>query len=323
MPQLAPHLVRDLFLDTHSGAYVEHRDTYGTPGQSMLHDGRSMAQVLPTRSGVRGTVLPTATRGGVPTSYSPHDLQNTVITIDPHIHGSSIQVPLGALQKDAASQALDAAVGVVGTGGSVVDQRLRAATAMHVMAHAPAPRINEADTLVISRNEPRNPSIAGVVNQQPKVQVMGNTVASFGAPPVRRPSPMEAIAAANSPPVPVQPAVMSQPQYPQQPYQQAPSMIPQPEIEATFEMQGLGQNVTYYHAVVAVPGFLVVIYDERYRGPRYFPPDNTELQLAVQFSHRPEVYLVNPTGLNYTYENKRHCILSVSQIVTPEQPGQE
>jgi hypothetical protein len=88
-----------------------------------------------------------------------------------------------------------------------------------------------------------------------------------------------------------------------------------PGIEVTFEMERWGVNRAYYHDVLIQNGVIILIYDTRWQGPRYFPPADRAEQpaMAMNITGRSDVYLVQATAIQFVHGHEEFCVLLVEQ----------
>lgn len=96
----------------------------------------------------------------------------------------------------------------------------------------------------------------------------------------------------------------------------------QPTIEVTFQIEGFGIHTAFYHDVLIQNGFIVLVYDNRYNGPRYFPPVADEQPImALNITGMEDVYRVHTTGIQYPQGDVENCVLMIEETGTlpPEQ----
>lgn len=95
----------------------------------------------------------------------------------------------------------------------------------------------------------------------------------------------------------------------------AAPVVKRPQFEVLFNIEGFGDFTAYYHDVLVVPGFLVLIYDQRFTDGMQWYPDAS--QMLVNVTGHPEVYTALKTGVKYEYDKKVHCVLMFNpELVT-------
>jgi hypothetical protein len=99
-----------------------------------------------------------------------------------------------------------------------------------------------------------------------------------------------------------------------------------------FEKEGIGTVPAFFHDIVVdieadeeeliETGFIVLIYDLQYdqAAARWFPPahDPYNRPWALQIKDDKRLYLVQPSGFQYVYDNREFCVLSVIKAVTAD-----
>lgn len=96
--------------------------------------GRSISSVLPGRLGA--TIVPEANPGGVPDGFSPNDMSQVRIYIDPHINGAGVPVDLGRITPGMMADAAEAAAAVTPPPRGLKMQRFRGSATMHALSQA-------------------------------------------------------------------------------------------------------------------------------------------------------------------------------------------
>ena len=294
------------------------QNAYFDASQVQVADGRNALNVMrPGPEGLRGTVIPRATIGGIPVGTRPHEVRNLRVTIDPHIDGQSSVVRLGDIDENSVEAATQAAAEVTPDPYDMATQRLRGSAVLHGIA-------------ALHRGQgpaPQQPSFEGPVSPG---NVRAENLGHYAQPaqPARRlTSPL---AAFNAP----APGVDENGR-PLRAIDMRPSTVveraqpAQPNVEVTFEIQHFGTHTAYYHEVITrYPGFLVLVYDNRFRGAgKYFPQarsdDTPPLALAVV--GKPKVYLVHTTGFQFVHGDLEFCVLMVERVADApaEEPQQD
>lgn len=87
----------------------------------------------------------------------------------------------------------------------------------------------------------------------------------------------------------------------------AAPVVKRPQFEVLFNIEGFGDFTAHYHDVLVVPGFLVLIYDQRFTDGMQWYPDANEMLINV--TGHPEVYKAFKTGVKYEYDKKVHCVV--------------
>jgi hypothetical protein len=108
---------------------------YGHTGGYAPVDPQTMNNMRPSAAGLRGTIIPRATIGGIPVGTHPHVTQDVVVNIDPHIPGQSSSVRLGDINARTVSQATQVASQMTPEPTDISTVRLRGAAMMHTLAH--------------------------------------------------------------------------------------------------------------------------------------------------------------------------------------------
>lgn len=341
-----PRIIIDPYFDGEAGAdarVTRQREDSGPPAtppsQHGYHDagmemtatggGRSALQVMrPGPEGLRGVVIPRATLGGIPQGTRPHATAGLEVTIDPHISGQSARIRLGDVTEESVARATEVARSMTPEPYNIETQRLRGAAELHAIAAAAQARGSEPIPPMHQPQQPQPhqfgqpaPAPQAQVYQpqpqygQPYVQAthMQEAVRPLPPQPRRRVSPLQAF---NQPaPQQVDPRELRHIDIrDEQPMESRGQM---PQIHCFFEVQGFGELEAYYHDIVVQQGFLVLIFDSRFRGPKYFPPtavqDNPP-QLAMNISGTQEVYQLQTTGVLYEHNGYEHCVLMIERV---------
>jgi len=322
--------------DAGAPATPPNRYGYQAADQYTTTHGLPMTAVMrPGPEGLRGTVIPRATMGGIPMGTTPHAPANLEVNIDPHIAGQSSTVRLGDINATSVRAAAQQAQGVTPEPYSIETARLRGAAVMHGIA-------NNAQPDQAFREPPQTPPQAAphqqphypqqgqqpqYDQQQPAVQPQVHQPAPAGHNVVPAPNMQQGAQAQPAPRRRISPlsAFNQAPPPPQRELRQidlrdespADAVGQPPTIEVTFEIQHFGTHQAYYHDIIVETGFMVLIWDTRYRGPKYFPPpaqDESAPPLALNITGTNEVYLVHTTGIQYENQGREHCVLMVERV---------
>ena len=278
---------------------------YQAVEDSTLSDGRPMSHVMRSGTqGLRGTVIPHASQGGVPAGTRPHDLANLEVNIDPHIEGQSVVVRLGDVTSETLARANEMADQVTDAGAAftVEQQRLRGAAVMHGIAAQHQEVQEHTLPMATMPQAPGNipaPNLGHVAGPQP-ARVTSPLRAFTERPDTIQGREPRAIDLSQSPTV--------------------EHAITAPKVEVTFEIEQFGVHTAHYHEVLVEGGFIVLIYNSAYQhGNRYFPTAGpTSPPMALNIAGRPEVYLVETTGFHYAYNGLEFCILLINKTAVDE-----
>ena len=281
-----------------------------------IADGRSALSVMrPGPEGLRGTVIPRASLGGVPVGTRPHAISNLRVTIDPHIDGQSSVVRLGDITEASVAAATLDAQETTPDPYDMATQRLRGSAVLHGVAAR-------------NRTQEQAPAQPGFEGAVPPGNVAAHNLEHYAQPVQtarRMASPLQAF---NSP----QPHI-SEDGRPLRSIDMRTTVAAEravavaPDKEVTFELQHFGTHTAFYHAVLTTnPGFIVLVYNNAYQGgSKYFPQSRGEdaPAMALQVIGDSKVYLVHTTGFQYTYGGLEFCVLMVERQVEapPEEQG--
>lgn len=306
---------------------------YRDVGEFQTASGMPMTGVMrPGPEGLRGTVIPRATMGGIPQGTRPHVTQDIEVNIDPHIDGQSSRVRLGDLNERTIHAAAQMAAEVTPEPTSIETLRLRGSAIMHGIAQgaerqmqhaAPTPAPAQQYTPQVHQpyqgeQLPQQPQQQAPPPQQPPRQPQYQQPPQQQAPPPQQPvrrrvSPLSAFNQAPQ----AQPQVreLREIELRNEP---APAVGP-PSVQIVFEMEHFGNLEVRYHDVIIEEGFIVLVYDSRYTGgTKYFPPtaqSENAPALALNVLGTDDVYLVHTTGIQYNHEGREHCILMIERTV--------
>lgn len=323
-------------------------DAKGMPIQGMLA-GRPLSAVLPTaaiagKGRVSNMIVSPATEGGVPMGFNPNVISDIVIEIDPQIHGANtVRVPFSQLREGMVQESFDAATAALPPDGSVERQRLRGAATYHSLAgitsgqtapvtpdaqdasktamvrEAPAPQagvqFGTAKRIPIPGQQVVQPAPQPQPQPQPQVQMnQPMQVASWGTA-----SPMAALRA----PVPAPQAQQAQMPQAMQAMQLAPNVAaPSRRVRYEFELQSAKGAFAFnqdasYHDVLHIPGFIVLVWDNRYTAaPQYEPPTGEQAPpTAIMLEGDPHAYLVSTTPIRYVHRDFMYSVLMIEKAV--------
>jgi hypothetical protein len=292
--------------------------SYQSPDNIVLQSGGTMGSAIGTgANGLRGTIIPQATRGGIPMGTRPHDTANMEVNIDPHIPGQSVTVRLGDLTNASVWAASQEAQANTPEPTDLASMRLRGAAIMHNIAagrqkaaSAPAPNFQynpaelEPDAPFLEQFPSSPRRVVPVQQSQPMVP-----------PRTRRVSPLSAFnQAPQAAPMPGA-AIQPEPMYVAQ--QRAVQPVA-PMLTVVFELEHFGSLEANYHDVIVENGFVVLVYDTRHTGATKYFPNSAQSDeappMAINIVGSQEVYLVHTTGLQFSHNHNEYCILMIDQI---------
>jgi len=274
------------------------RGGYTDAAMSRTEDNTPVSRAIPTGpQRLSGTIIPSATVGGIPQGTRPHDLTNMEVNIDPHIDGQTSRIRLRDLTPENIAAANAVANELVPEVINSATQRLKGAAIMHAIGAAAAAG---RDTVMEAPQ------------RAPAATISAPNMANIGTP-VNTGRMVSPLAAFNQAPVntfqgrehraiDVGPTKLVQ--------------SPPPGIEVTFEVQHFGTHNAMYHDVIIQQGFIVLIFRTDYRGGgKYFPPSKENSPpFAVNITGTDEVYLVEPTGVQYQHDVHEYCVLMVNEV---------
>lgn len=308
MSSATPRIVVDPFFDAPRGGdapIMSRMDQTPTSGyisaeREYLDGGRTVAQTIGSGpAGLRATIIPKATMGGVPAGTNPHRMNNVEVTIDPHIPQQSSRVRLGDITEASLAAANASAQEYTPEPHSLETMRLRGSAVMHGIAAQRTGGQRSSQPAL----PPPMPSQQQNIPMQPQR-------------PTRRVSPLSAFHQAPAPVENREQRVITLP--PERVQERVlPSAAASPTIRVVFENEHMGEYEAYYHDVVIEEGFVVLIYDTRWAGPKHFPATSrAEKQpiLAMNLIGTTEVYQVQTTGVHYQHGHNEHCVLMVDEV---------
>jgi len=299
---------------------------YGDPAQEKLSNGRSMAELMRGGPrGLRGVILASATAGGTPVNFNPHDRGNIAINIEPDGPGGHT-LTLDQITASSVSRAL-ATANEQYPAGDINSIRERTAMAFEELAKIAKSGVQRVPTKPV----PAKVAAVGPVRDeavimeelQSEAQALAEMQPFPASPPVekidRNYSPMAAFGLKKSPPLQTTTTHVATNQ-----------RVAAPQKLVYFEKEGLGTVPAFYHDVLVsvsrddpdnydYTGFIVLVYDLRFEqnAARWFPPANDPYQRpwAALIKGDQRLYLVQTTGFQYVYDNREYCVLRVERAV--------
>lgn len=287
---------------------------YKDPGQEILANGRSMADMMRRGpGGIRGAIIAPSNKGGTPVNFNPHDRDGVVVQmVDPDGRGSQ-KLALSAINKEAMAAAIAAADKIVPHVTDIDSTRERAALIFEELA-------KQSATI---RVKPASASVTQPAVQQASAAQYENELASVPAAHIDPEfSPMAAFGLKKQVKQRSQSGSSTR-------TQTAYDDAPPPQKLVYFEKEGIGTIHGFFHDVIvrtydddetdAHRGFIVLIYDLRFpqHAARWFPPayDPYNRPWALKISDDNRLYLVHSTGFQYVYNSVEFCILLIEQFV--------
>ena len=283
---------------------------YKDPTKETLSNGMSVAAVMRGDKGMKGVIVSPAGVDGRSTGFNPHDKSAILINIEPD-NGNGQTLLLSQFTKEAVGAALKTAKEKI-PGTDINSIRERTAVAFEELS-----KIANSGVVKKAVSQPALPPPAQheIEEHVPEEETLHETVD-------RAYSPMAAFGLKKSKQVST---ATSQPA-------RASREIGPPTKLLYFEKEGIGTVPAFFHdAVIDVnfddeelieTGFIVLIYDLRYEqaAARWFPPahDPYNRPWALQVSNDRRLYLVQPSGFQYVYDNREFCVLSVIKAVTSD-----
>lgn len=282
---------------------------YKDPTKETLSNGMSIAAVMRGDKGMKGVIVSPAGVDGRATGFNPHDKSTISINIEPD-SGNGQTLALSQFTKESVSAALKAAKEKI-PGTDIHSIRERTAVAFEELSKI-------ANSGVVKKAVSTSAKPAAPPIEEERVP----EEETFHEPVDRTYSPMAAFGLKKS--------------------KQVPTAIPAPTRASReigpptkllyFEKEGIGTVPAFFHDVVIdvnfddeeliETGFIVLVYDLRYEqaAARWFPPANDPYNRpwALQVSNDRRLYLVQPSGFQYVYDNREFCVLSVIKAVTSD-----
>ena len=348
---MADNLNKNAFWDGASVASGEKLDAaeYKDATETVMPlSGRSVASLLPSIPGVRGTVIKSAGERGAPVGYNPNAVAQKIY-VDPDIPGESFVYNPSKIGKDD----LVAAINADETDTTSIEaRRFKAANVLKQFAISDEPdsvQYTDKEDAAEARDAPVDLPGTYVV---PKSTDGGRQLSTQNADKNivfgRKPAPLNEAQPLTPAPA-VQPsdiraaafaAEVAQPpglkQIPDSLFGPRPSAVkmpapqngnfppmvtrqPQaPEIKVAFEVKGTPfKTEAYYHSVVRNGSNLILIFDNTAVGyPKMFPQATAE-EIAVYIDGNNSIYITK-IHLNdqleecrFEYDSNEFCILSI------------
>jgi hypothetical protein len=296
------------------------------PASAMeMLDGRKASQLIRSGRGLEGTLIPAATPGGVPGGFNPHDVSDIEVHIDPHLPAQSTTVRLGDINDATMAVARGLAAQAVPQPRSLSARRMQASAVFHALG-----QMQEDEALREANYEPlASPAAPRVVRSSGREPVRPQPVHEF-QPPAAAPPPAGPRASSQPRTSPLT-AFRAPPPLPAAaPAYEAPAAAPaaaaapilEPSHQVIFEliMQDESTQVmeAWYHDVQFVPNVeepknVLLIYDNRSRGHKWFPSGQLKMGMEVVGDQR--AHLVYPTGLEYRRGDEEICMLLIERSV--------
>lgn len=280
---------------------------YGQAGY-IPADHQTLSNMRPTSTGLRGTIIPRATIGGIPVGTQPHATQDVVVNIDPHIPGQSSSVRLGDINARTVSQATQIAAQLTPEPTDIATVRLRGSAMMHTLANAGQNGFAAREAVPVVPQPMGEPQFV-----QPQIPQVRQPVPRQQAPQGARRA-ISPLAAFNQQPVPGTRPLREI----DIPFEQpAAAQVGPPGVQVIFEMEHFGNLPINYHDVIVQEGFIVLVFDTRHTAStKYFPPTpkgDSGPRMALNIVGTPEVFLVQTTGMQFEHDSREYCILMIEQ----------
>jgi hypothetical protein len=303
-----------------------------------------MHLMRPGRGGVRGVIIPRATMFGASQGWNPHNPPDKTVVIDPHLPAATVKLDLARVTPATASQAIRACNDALGGASDVEALRTKASAAFHVMAklgetQVPIPRDERGHPLkgaALQHAIRANPQTASAA--PPKAVAASEfaglvsqvvPAAAPAAPPVAPqfavpgPAAPAAVAVDVPPPAPHTFLRSFAPESPVAAAERLAGAVPrldaptEPSYRVIFDMPSGEMEAPFHHVVRqegAKPGTgtLVLVYDNRFKGPKFFPKPTAE-PFAVYVDGSPTVFLVESTGIQFVKGDETFCVLMIAK----------
>jgi hypothetical protein len=306
-----------------------------TPDPNAYHDpamlrllsqgGRSVADSLPTRNGLRGTVIPRSTALGGSRAKKAHKVG--LVQIDPHVPGEDpIKIDISELDEEVVGRAFDSVDG--DDISNIAYNTFRVLAGKEPVGELPDDQKMENPIMPERQmpnayTVPRTPSgkhtaAEKVANSRPAVFIGAPTVPIAQSPvehnqlpdldaltePLAVSTPNRVLSIPLSERLSGAPAVSS-----------INTSVQPPTHKVTFEIAGFGTFETAYHRVVqGEDGIsLVLVYDTRFQGGLKYFPQASDNELFVDVHDLPYIFKVRSAGLKYKIDDSEHCVLLVEK----------
>jgi hypothetical protein len=338
----------DNFSPSQAPGVAAYGKVYGDPSQERLHNGAPITTMVsqgPRGLGM-GVLIPHATAGGVPEGLDPNNIADIEVNIDPHMPGQSARIKLCDLHGNLLRQSIAEAQDLVPGAQKIERRRFRASTALRLAAgHVAADDVPRTDPEDGEHEQPmRHGATRQAIPMTPQIResvpvrsftqlpaapqstVATSTPVSFGPPPLEQkmaasPGPSRGgwLNSFSTPAAPPSTGDVAPP-----PQLQPANTVQPPTRVTEFEIQHFGFIKAYYHDIQydAEKGTIMLVYDERYQGPKWFPPQASPGQSPPEMAFTDltspamagVVCLVTHSGMQYVYEQKAFCLLNVKQV---------
>lgn len=317
-------------------AYTPDPNAYHDPSTLRLatQGGRSVADMLPSRNGLKGTVVPRASSLGG--SRARKALNVGMVQIDSHVPGEDpIRIDISELDGESIERVFNSVEGEdisniayntfrVLAGKEPIehfpdDQKMENPIMPHrempnayVVPRTPSRKIVAAEKVAAARpatftGSPSVPIASASLSVNVPGQEVPDTAALMEAAIVDRPS--KVISVSLSERLSGAPAVSS-----------TSNQIQPPACKATFEIPGFGTFETAYHRIIqGEDGIsLVLVYDNRFAGGLKYFPQASDAELFVDVHDLPYIFKVRSAGLRYKIDDFEHCVLLVEKSAPRE-----
>lgn len=316
-----------------------------TPDPSAYHDpsslrlasqaGRSVADMLPSRNGLRGTVLPRSTAFGGSRARKAHTVG--MVQIDPHVPGEDpIKIDISELDEEVVEQAFNSVDGE--DISNIAYNTFRVLAGKEPMTEFPDDQKME-NPIMPERQMPNAYTVPRTASGRKVAaeKAAASRPASFSGGPsvplaqghrleqlqesdinmlnevatVDRPSKVISV-------TPLSERLSGAATVPSDRSNQ--NTVQPPSHRVTFEIAGFGTFETSYHRVVqGEDGIsLVLVYDTRFHGGLKYFPQVSENELFVDVHELPYIFKVRSAGLKYRVDDLEHCVLLVEKSAPKE-----
>lgn len=315
------------------GLQPENEPHYKSAGEVGLANERPIASVLPRIDafpGFRGTVIPHAPNGISP--HNPHNPPSRVVQVDPNEGGAAALVDLSRVTPELSREAVIAAEAHLGPGAN---KRAKAALAMAFLAEStqglPQQQFSETGRRLDESTPERSAVVSEVAVPAPVVPVApptgGLSAATFSGyqplPPAPTPAP---VPASSSPSLRNLFETQAAPVAATAPAPAPSAEVQPPGFHVHFEMASGEITAPFHHVEVHPPapgsavGLLVLGYDDRYRGMRFFPKTTTD-PFYVHVDGTPVVYQVESFGIQFKYRHETLAVYAVQAARQIREPS--
>lgn len=268
---------------------------YTSPADHILEKtGRPISSYLPNRFGLKGTVIPRATRLGGSMGFNPHTRPQTVNIINMDGNNSSSysvdfsQINNGEIktlcENKNYNQVLD-----------IEDVRAEADNVFRqLVGRQHETEVPEKRAEYSSRPEERlpPPGLPRGTYVVPKAATGGGQII---------PKTREQWASVNQKP------------------QMTKQVISPPQHRVTFEIEGVGQVSSDYHYAEHDGDFLILANDTTYNGATRFRPSRMNMPILVEVERLGRVFEVMSAGIQFQIANLEICVLLINTSVDRNQ----